>query len=63
MRGKITRFFDGQFVLTPDGSRGCDCFCDECDIPEGSVDLAFTFDVAPTMFGMWKATNLKVDTE
>jgi hypothetical protein len=59
MRGRITSWFDGRWIITPDGSHGdCDVFCDESDLPPGSKGLHVEFDLTPAR-GMFRAINVK----
>jgi hypothetical protein len=61
MRGRITSFFDGRWVIRPDGgSVCCDVFADESDLSADCKDLFVTFEVVPSTHG-FRAVNIRAD--
>jgi hypothetical protein len=57
MQGRIVSWFDGRWIIRPDGGEGVDVFCNESDLPPDTKDLRVEFDLTPDR-GMFCAINV-----
>lgn len=62
MRGRIISYFDGAWVIRPDGSRGCDVVCHESDLAPDAKGLEVEFELEPTACG-FRAVNVRASDE
>jgi len=64
LRGRISQFWSGVFIIVPDNSIGCDCYVREADLPLDAVGLHYRFEVEIEpggIVGMLHATHLEAD--